>query len=357
VRARPFEPTRTNVGMWPLDELEAVEACPACGGRRREQIYSGLRDRLSNAPGEWTLKRCLACESAYLDPRATEASMKRAYPPDYPTHSRPTRPTTRDGPVRRQWVKLRHGYLNDRWGYALHPESAAGRFVVPLLPHARRLDESVRRLRFPGPDGRVLDLGCGHGGFLVYMRELGWRAEGLDPDSEAVARACEAGVDARVGTADHLTAEDGPYDAITLHHVIEHIHDPAKALARIRERLKPGGTLWIATPNVNAPGHGMFGTNWIALDTPRHLILLSRAGLTELLRSCGFHRIRNEPPGTTSAAFILASSQSLALGRHPLRDATPASVSLRLRYRVAQLRAARKRRFAGEELVVTATAG
>ena len=247
--------------------------------------------------------------------------------------------------------------MNHRWGYDLHPDSAAGRFIVPLLPHARRLDESVRRLRFPGPGGRVLDVGCGNGGFLVFMRELGWSVEGIDPDREAVARACEAGANARVGTADQLGAEDAAYDAITLHHVIEHIHDPATALARVRARLKPGGTLWIAAPNANSPGHEMFGTNWVALDAPRHLVLFSEAGLRGLLGSCGFKRVRNERPGTTSAAFILASSQSLALGRHPLLDATRASLALRMRYRLAQLRAARTGRFAGEELVFTATPG
>jgi 2-polyprenyl-3-methyl-5-hydroxy-6-metoxy-1,4-benzoquinol methylase len=356
MKARSMGATESQVEMWAPDELEGVDACPACGGPRREQLYTELHDRVSSVPGEWTLQRCLACESAYLDPRPTEASIGRAYTADYPTHTLPTRPFKRDRLARKQWVKLRHGYLNHHWGYRLHPGSAAGRFIVPLLPHARRLDESVRRLRFPGPGGRVLDLGCGNGGFLVFMRELGWSVEGIDPDREAVARAREAGIDARVGTADQLTAVDGPYDAITLQHVIEHMHDPAKALGHVRERLKPSGTLWIATPNANAPGHGMFGRNWFALETPRHLVLFSRAGLTELLRSCGFGRVRNEPPSTISVAWILASSQSLAVGRHPLREAKPASVALRMRYRLAQLQAAREGRFAGEELVVTARA-
>ena len=271
--------------QWPGDQLEGVRACPACGATRRKQLYAALRDRAFMTPGKWTLQQCLGCESAYLDPRPTEASIGRAYMADYPTHVLPTRAPQREGAVRRQWAKLRHGYLNHRWGYDLHPESAAGRFVVPLLPHARRLDEAVRQLRFPGPGGRVLDFGCGNGGFLVYLHELGWEVEGIDPDPEAVALASEAGVNARVGTADQLTAADGEYDAIALHHVIEHIHDPAKALRRIRERLKSGGILWLATPNATAPGHGMFGRDWYALEVPRHLVLFSEAGLRELLGS------------------------------------------------------------------------
>ena len=86
--------TRTPVEMWPSDELEGVDACPACGGPRRELLYRELRDRVSRAPGEWTLQRCLGCESAYLDPRPTEAAIGRAYEPAYSrTPSHPARPS------------------------------------------------------------------------------------------------------------------------------------------------------------------------------------------------------------------------------------------------------------------------
>ena len=113
--------------------------------------------------------------------------------------------------------------------------------------------------------------------------------EGIDPDPEAVAPAQAAGVNARVGTAATLTAPDGAFDAAVLNHVIEHLHDPAKALPRVRERLTPGGILWLATPNPAAPGHRLFGRDWFGLEVPRHLVLF-RDGLSELLGVSGFPR-------------------------------------------------------------------
>ena len=188
----------------------------------------------------------------------------RAYA-NYPTHARPGRTTEKASALRRQWARLRHGYLNHRWGYSLQPANAAGGLVVPVLPNARRLDEAVRRLPFPGSGARLLDVGCGNGDFLMFMARLGWKSEGLDPDVEAVGLAQEAGLKARVGTAADLTAHDGPFDAITLNHVIEHIHDPVGTLVRIREHLKPGGLVWVATPNVAAPGHRLFRRDWLGL--------------------------------------------------------------------------------------------
>jgi 2-polyprenyl-3-methyl-5-hydroxy-6-metoxy-1,4-benzoquinol methylase len=337
---------------WPSEELEDVRVCPACGGTRRTPLYAGLRDRPLRAPGEWSLQRCGACQSAYLDPRPTESSVMRAYA-NYDTHARPGPPREEAGAVRAVWVRLRHGYLNHLWGYALQPASPAGRFLVPMLPNARRLDEAIRRLSFPGPGARLLDVGCGNGGFVMFMSRLGWDSEGLDPDVEAVAAARAAGVKARVGTAGDMTEQDGVFDAVTLNHVIEHIHDPAGALARVRQRLKPGGVVWVATPNVAAPGHRMFGRDWFGLDPPRHLSLLSPKGLSELMRASGFARMRYERPTARIDAIVIRGSHALATGRDSVHDVRPLPTAVRLRYRLAQ-RAALTRAESGEELVVMA---
>ena len=80
--------TATATTEWPRDGLEAVAACPVCGGERRVRMYDGLRDRLFSAPGEWALWRCGGCRSAYLDPRPTAETLGLAYA-DYMHHQPP----------------------------------------------------------------------------------------------------------------------------------------------------------------------------------------------------------------------------------------------------------------------------
>ena len=299
--------------------------------------------------------RCLACGSGYLDPRPTRGSIARAYEAaDYLTHAPLARTETNDRRMRRYWVALRQGYLNHRWGYHLHPATPAGRFIVRLLPQGRLLDESIRHLPFPGPGSRLLDVGCGNGRFMMFMESLGWTVEGIDPDAAAIARAREAGLNARLGKAEQLRPEDGLYEAITMYHVIEHLHDPAEAIAHVRSCLKPTGLLYIATPNVRARGHHRFDQHWLQLDPPRHLVLFSRAGLHSLVSSFGFEGLRYERP--TVASFGVASaSRAIAAGRDPRLNAR-ASPVLHAHANLKRL-TARPRKQSGEELVLMATAG
>jgi hypothetical protein len=70
---------------WPVEDLEAVERCPLCGGTDRTVLYRDLTDGRFCAPGTWALHRCLGCESGYLDPRPTADAIGRAYR-SYHTH-------------------------------------------------------------------------------------------------------------------------------------------------------------------------------------------------------------------------------------------------------------------------------
>ena len=78
------------------------------------------------------------------------------------------------------------------------------------------------------------------------------------------------------------------FDVITLNHVIEHVHEPIKVLKLCHELLKPGGQLWLETPNIDSFGYARFKKNWRGLETPRHLILFNRSSLTQAFISAGF---------------------------------------------------------------------
>ena len=170
--------------VWPADGLEAVPDCPVCGATGRVTLYSGLRDRaFRSAPGEWTLVRCTGCDSAFLDPRPTPATIGLAYG-SYYTHADADAPSP--APVAGVRVRLAHDYRRARWGYEQGMPIPGGRLLAKLLPsRAAIVDREVRHLPAK-QDGRLLDVGCGDGAFVSYMTDLGWQAEGVDPDPAAI---------------------------------------------------------------------------------------------------------------------------------------------------------------------------
>ena len=318
--------TRADVSEWPEDNLESVDRCPVCESGRRSVLYENLTDRIFfTAPGRWTLHRCLDCRSAFLDPRPDRATIGLAYETYY-THedeSPPKRPAAaniRDA--------IRNGYLNARYGYDLMPSSRLGPVVARLLPKRRwYADHMVRHLeRKPG--GRLLDVGSGNAAFLGGMQEAGWEVQGLEPDPAAAERSRRGGVPVVASTLEESAFEPGSFHAVTLHHVLEHFHDPVEALRICRHLLEPGGTLWLATPNLDARGHAIFGRHWLGLDPPRHLVLFTRDSLVSAVEGAGF--VIRSLPTAYMAHPSFPVSAAVAAGV-PAEEAVP---DLRLRGRM-----------------------
>src|SRR5207249_9170231 len=129
----------------------------------------------------------------------------------------------------------------------------------------------------------------------------------------AVTTARAAGLDAMVGTIESAPYPPESFEAITLSHVIEHLHDPVGALRACARLLRRDGMLWLATPNLDSPGHHRFGRDWFGLDPPRHLVLFGLDGLGRALEQEGFEKVRH--PRTFRAEVVLAGSEALATGR------------------------------------------
>jgi 2-polyprenyl-3-methyl-5-hydroxy-6-metoxy-1,4-benzoquinol methylase len=305
---------------WPAEGLESVPACPACRRTHRETLYTDLVDKVfCSAPGRWTLYHCLGCGSAYLDPRPTQEFIHLAYRTYY-THQpdEPCTPVEALSMVRRFRHTLANGYTNSRYGTSFAPASRLGIAVGWLLPALRRRhDQQFRYLPRPVPGWRVLDVGSGNGSFLESAMSAGWQVSGFDTDETAAANAKARGLNVRRGGFETYADEPESFDAITLNHVIEHVHDPAAVLRGVVGLLKPGGTLYLATPNIESLGLHLFGPNWRGLEPPRHLVIFSRGSLLQLMKEVGLEDFRfmtcsNACPG------MFAASLSLKNGKHPL---------------------------------------
>lgn len=301
---------------WPAEEMERVPNCPVCDCTERNLLYADLVDRVFGiAPGKWTLYRCAGCYSVWLDPRPDKGSIGRAYE-DYVTHVAdddvsvlPTSPL-----VRRlhSWI---NDYKNARYGLTRTPAAKGGRWLVSVVPSIRaKADAQCRHLsRRTESGGRLLDVGFGNGGFLKLAGEMGWTAEGIDFDAKAVEVARAQGLDVRCASVDDLLQRNAQYDVVTISHVIEHVHDPVQLFGTLYHLLKPGGYLWLETPNVESSGAQRFGPDWMALDPPRHLLLFNPRSLRMSLERAGFQKIVQRWHGLIPLT-IYPASEAIARG-------------------------------------------
>ncbi|MEM7743640.1 MAG: class I SAM-dependent methyltransferase [Pseudomonadota bacterium] len=121
-----------------------------------------------------------------------------------------------------------------------------------ILRNFRRVAEHVRTFRdVLGQADQVLDVGAGSGEFAFLMGQLGKTVTGIEPNA-GYAEYCRnaLGLDVRTAHLDRALFEEGQFDLIRLNHVLEHLNDPVRYLAMMRDWLKPDGVLYVEVPNI-----------------------------------------------------------------------------------------------------------
>lgn len=144
---------------------------------------------------------------------------------------------------------------------------------------------ALRALESLPANARVLDAGCGTGGFLARLREARPAAElyGVEYAEGAATRAAaKASVHVACGTVNALPFPEASFDAVTSLDVICHAGvEPPQALAEFRRVLRPGGLLVL-----NLPDHEWLkSAHDIRVHNARRF---ERAGTRSLLESAGF---------------------------------------------------------------------
>ena len=133
------------------------------------------------------------------------------------------------------------------------------------------------------PAGSILDVGCGTGAFLHTMQKAGWKITGLEPDDSARKKAKEL-YNLNIESSEKLFSLSAEgFDAITMWHVLEHVHQLHDYLKKLKELLKPGGKFFIAVPNYTCYDEKVYKEFWAAYDVPRHLYHFSPASMQTLL--------------------------------------------------------------------------
>jgi len=266
--------------------------CHVCGSPGKP-LYADLQDRLFSAPGKWQLSKCTnpECGTLWLNPMPIEEDIIHAYQ-EYYTHTA----TDTRGSSLKQHLKsyLKMGYTASRYGYDISGVTALQKLIAPLALFfvVGHLQFDYDLMHLPACyKGKLLEVGFGGGDALRNMASLGWEAYGVDFDPIAVENALKAGLQVRQGNLEEQGYADDFFNAVTMSHVIEHVHNPRAVLQETYRILKQGGAFVAITPNVNSIGHRLFKRAWFPLEPPRHLHLFTPQAIKRLALEAGFREV------------------------------------------------------------------
>lgn len=235
-----------------------MSACPACGADRWAPLFERDGHRYVV---------CGTCDTARLDPLPSAESLAALYD---------------------------LGYFEGGagGGYLDYDAEAAARTANAKAVVARLADLHPAR-------GALLEIGCASGWLLEAAVADGWAVAGVEVSDAMRARATER-LDGAGGrgrgdvplwpSLDVVDAEPGTFDAAACIQVLEHLVDPAAAIDRLAELVRPGGSLVIETWDRSSRVARALGARWQQVTPPSVVWLFGRGGLARLLAGRGFEQ-------------------------------------------------------------------
>lgn len=213
-------------------------SCDYCATDQNRILFSSIDKRFKQTPRTiFNVVRCKNCGLVYLSPRPSKTRIADYYPS--------------------QFYDSREDALKEK--------------------------QYILESRFVGkPEGRkLLDIGCANGGFVRFMRNKGWAADGTDV-IETKGQANDSNI--FIGQIDEIGLKEACYDVVTAWAVMEHVHSPTLYFSTIFKLLKPNGRFIFLVPNFNSIASRVFQDE----DVPRHLHFFTRKTLSNYASKCKF---------------------------------------------------------------------
>jgi len=262
------------------------KTCPVCKTEQVHYIFEA-KDYLVSGKN-FSIYECNSCSFRFTNPFPLERDLKVYYDsPEYISHS----------------TRIRR--FSDR--------------IYFIIRRKNTFDKIKLIGKYQKP-GQLLDVGSGVGFFLEMAAIKGWAVNGIEPNYRPkVIQESQS----NIIVLDSLFSNQlkpFSYDAITMWHVLEHIPELQKAFSRVKDLLKPNGTLFLALPNWKSWDAKFYGNEWAAFDVPRHLYHFSQDSVKVLAERNGMVLIKTVPI-VWDAFYISLLSERIRASRFPMLNA------------------------------------
>ena len=270
-------PTDTLAHQAPpeLEWCKCVCGESATTGKRivgRDEVHGGI----------FHYEACARCGTERVAPRPGPSNIAHYYPNTYYAYAGPSQalPSWSDR-LKRVVYELYYAEPAQRAQLAGWQRTLLWPVLYPLRFRTN--------LAFRAPrERRVFEIGAATGTDLLEFRAAGWDVTGCEPSAKACEVAQRRGVTLQNCTAEAAVLAANRYGCVLINNVFEHLHDPVRVLAKVREGLVEGGALVLIVPNHASWTARTFGAAWPGYDPPRHLWGFTPQSLRALLTQAGF---------------------------------------------------------------------
>ncbi len=138
----------------------------------------------------------------------------------------------------------------------------------------------------------ILDVGCGDGHFLAEAKRNGWNVFGTEFTDRAIDVCSQKGIQMKKGTLQATHFDPAYFDIITSFEVIEHMNHPRQEASAMAVLLRPGGLLYVTTPNFNSFSRNLLGARWNIIGYPDHLCYYTPRSLRALFQGAAFRTLK-----------------------------------------------------------------
>ncbi len=154
--------------------------------------------------------------------------------------------------------------------------------------------------------GKILEIGCGEAYFLDEAKAKNWKAFGTEISVPLLENARKKDHTVFESLEKIPLSEYGQFDIIICLEVIEHLPDPKYYAQKFGQLLRPGGCLYMTTPNFNSLARFILGKSWNNIVFPEHLCYFTGKTMKRLLTTFNFKEKYTKTEGISPSRFAYA---------------------------------------------------